>query len=144
MDRRHFFSLSGAGAVAFAAQSTLVPEAHGVSASPSPATSGLPPLKARLGHQMGRINATDERLASLARYGVEGICAGADIADPKRLYANADEMKQLRERVEKHSMTLDLTDSVLLTSSLIDREPNPSNMLAQSPQRDRDSYALHN
>jgi mannonate dehydratase len=144
MDRRHFFSLSGAGAVAFAAQSTLFPEAHGASASPSPATSGLPPLKARLGHQMGRTQATDERLAFLARYGVEGICAGADVADPKRLYANADEMKQLRERVEKHRMTLDLTDSVLLTSSLIDREPNPSIMLAQSPQRDRDIEAFQN
>src|SRR3954466_7790354 len=144
MDRRHFFSLSGAGAVAFAAQSSLVPEAHGASASPSPATSGLPPLKARLRPPMGRTKATDERLAFLARYGVEGICAGADVADPKRLYANADEMKQLRERVEKHRMTLDLTDSVLLTSSLIDREPNPSIMLAQSPQRDRDIEAFQN
>jgi len=144
MDRRHFFSLSGVGAVALAAQSSLVAEAHGAGASPSPATSGLPPLKARLGHQMGRTQATDERLAFLARYGVEGICAGADVADPKRLYANADEMKQLRERVEKHRMTLDLTDSVLLTSSLIDREPNPSIMLGQSPQRDRDIEAFQN
>jgi len=143
MDRRHFFSLSGAGAVAIAAQSALVTTAHGASASPSPATSGQP-LKARLGHQMGRAKATDERLAFLARYGVEGICAGADVADPKRLYANTDEMKQLRERVEKHRMTLDLTDSVLLTSSLIDREPNPSIMLAQSPQRDRDIEAFQN
>jgi len=143
MDRRHFFSLSGAGAVAIAAQSALVTAAHGASASPSPATSGQP-LKARLGHQMGRTKATDERLAFLARYGVEGICAGADVADPKRLFANADEMKQLRERVEKHRMTLDLTDSVLLTSSLIDREPNPSIMLAQSPQRDRDIEAFQN
>jgi mannonate dehydratase len=144
MDRRHFFSLSGAGAVAIAAQSALTTEARGASASPSPATSGLPPLKARLGHQMGRTKATDERLAFLARYGVEGICAGADVADPKRLYANADEMKQLRERVEKHHMTLDLTDSVLLTSSLIDREPNPAIMLGQSPQRDRDIEAFQN
>lgn len=139
MDRRHFFTLSGASAVAVAAQS-----ASGTSNSPPPATSSLPPLKARLGHQMGRAKATDERLAFLARYGVEGICAGADVADPKRLYANADEMKHLRERVEKHGMTLDLTDSVLLTSSLIDREPNSSIMLAQSPQRDRDIEAFQN
>ena len=82
MDRRHFFSLSGAGAVAFAAQSSLVPEAHGAGTSPSPAASSLPPLKARLGHQMGRTKATDERQGFLARYGVEGICAGADVADP--------------------------------------------------------------
>jgi mannonate dehydratase len=136
MDRRHFFSLSGASAVALAAQSS--------GASPSSANSGLPPLKARLGHQMGQTKATDESLAFLARYGVEGICAGADVADPKRLYANADEMTHLREKVEKHGMTLDLTDSVLLTSSLIDREPNPSIMLAQSPQRDRDIEAFQN
>jgi mannonate dehydratase len=101
-------------------------------------------LKARLGHQLGRAKATDERLAFLARYGVEGICAGADVADPKRLYANSDEMQQLRAKVEKHGMTLDLTDSVLLTSSLIDREPNPSIMLGQSPQRDRDIEAFQN
>lgn len=135
MDRRHFFSLSGAGAVALATSPAPA-------ASSAPAAPNLPPLQARLGHQLGQAKATDERLAFLARYGVEGICAGADVADPKRLYANVDEMKQLRERVEKHGMTLDLTDSVLLTSSLIDREPNPSIMLAQSPQRDRDIEAF--
>jgi mannonate dehydratase len=36
------------------------------------------------------------------------------------------------------------TPSVLLTSSLIDREPNPSIMLGQSPQRDRDIEAFQN
>jgi mannonate dehydratase len=86
----------------------------------------------------------DAKLAYLARYGVEGICARATIKDPKRVYATADEMKWLRDMVEKHGMKLELTDSVLLTSSLIDREPNPSIMLAQSPQRDRDIEAFQN
>jgi mannonate dehydratase len=41
-------------------------------------------------------------------------------------------------------MTLDMTDSVLLRSTLIDKERYPSIMLAQSPQRDRDIESFQN
>jgi mannonate dehydratase len=133
MDRRKFFSLSSASAVAFTA---------GGAPPSAAATTGLPPLKARLGHQMGEV--TDAKLAWLARYGVEGLCASATIADPSRIYANRDEMMRLRESVEKHGMTLDLTDSLLLRSTLIDEERYPSIMLAQSPQRDRDIESFQN
>jgi mannonate dehydratase len=149
MDRRRFFSLSSAGAVALSAQSSLVPAAPGDAAraaehatAKAARSAANPPLKARLGHQMHEAN--DANLAFLARYGVQGLCASAKIADPSRLYATADEMKQLREAVEKHGMTLDMTDSVLLQSTLIDQEHNPSIMLAQSPQRDRDIEAFQN
>ena len=142
MDRRRFFSLSGAGAVAMTAQSVVAPVAQGAKA-PAGKTSPAPrPLKARLGHQMGEVN--DSNLSYLARYGVEGICAAATIKDPARIFATADEMKRLREAVEKHGMTLDLTDSVLLKSSLVDKEPHPSIVLAQSPQRDRDIESFQN
>jgi mannonate dehydratase len=135
MDRRAFFYQSAAGAVALSAPGA---EARAADAS---RPSGAPPLKLRLGHQVPPPG-SDAQFAYVARYGVEGVGASATIADPARLYATADEMKQLRERVEKHGLTLDVTDSVLLPSSLIDREPHPAIMLAQSPQRDRDIEAF--
>ena len=135
MDRRTFFSLSGSSALALAARTSAA-------ASQPSSASRLQPLKVRLGHQMGEVS--DEKLAWLARYGVEGLCASATIKDPARIFATAEEMMKLREAVEKHRMTLDLTDSVLLRSSLVDREAHPSIMLAQSPQRDRDIEAFQN
>jgi mannonate dehydratase len=140
MDRRTFFSLSGA-ASALALTAPVV-RAQRTSAAASPSLSASQPLKVRLGHQMGEV--TDAKLAWLARYGVEGICASATIKDPKRIFATADEMMTLREAVEKRGMTLDLTDSILLRSSLVDREQHPSIMLAQSPQRDRDIESFQN
>ncbi|HWM67514.1 MAG TPA: mannonate dehydratase [Steroidobacteraceae bacterium] len=140
MDRRTFFSLSGASAVALTARGA--PTAPGATCANSTAPGGSPPLKARLGHQIHQ--ATDANLAYLARYGVEGISAAAAITDPARIFATAEEMMRLRERVEKHGLKLDLTDSVLLTSSLIDEEPHPSIMLARSPERDRDIEAFQN
>lgn len=143
MDRRSFFSLSAASAVGLSSQSLMAPEARGAQAAAAAPSSASKPLKVRLGHQVPP-PCSDAQFAYVARYGVEGVGASATIADPARIYATADEMKQLRERVEKHGMTLDLTDSVLLSSSLIDREPHPAIMLAQSPQRDRDIEAFQN
>jgi mannonate dehydratase len=135
MDRRTFFSLSGSGALALAARTSAA-------ATQTPSAAASPPLKVRLGHQMGEV--TDAKLAWLARFGVEGLCASATRKDPARIFATAEEMKRLREAVEKHGMTLDLTDSVLLRSSFVDREANPSIVLAQSPQRDRDIESFQN
>jgi mannonate dehydratase len=143
MDRRSFFSLSAASAVGLTAQNVLMPGAASALAADAKPTTGLRPLKVRLGHQVPP-PCSDAQFNYVARYGVEGVGASATIADPARIYATADEMSQLRERVEKHGMTLDLTDSVLLPSSLIDRESHPSIMLAQSPQRDRDIEAFQN
>lgn len=136
MDRRKFVSLSGASALALTAPgaSTAAQSQRGAAANP--------PLKVRLGHQMRWVD--DAKLSYLARFGVEGICASATIKDPERLVPNKLEMVTLREAVEKHGMTLDLTDSILLRSSLIDVEKNPGIMLAQSPQRDREIEAFQN
>jgi mannonate dehydratase len=143
MDRRTFFSLSGAGAVALTAKGSLAAAGRqDRPAAPATTAASSQPLKVRLGHQMHEVN--DSNLSFLARYGVEGICASATITDPSRIYATAEEMKRLREAVEKHGMTLDMTDSVLLPSTLIDDERHPSIMLAQSPQRDRDIEAFQN
>jgi mannonate dehydratase len=136
MDRRKFFSASGASALALATQGASAPEARAATGKPRQ------PLKARLGHQMRQVDDSD--LAWCARFGVEGICASAKIMDSSRIFATAEEMMRLREMVEKHGLILEVTDSVLLSSSLIDREKNPAIMLAQSPQRDRDIEAFQN
>jgi hypothetical protein len=113
MDRRKFLSLSGAGAGAVA---VAVPLAARGAAPPEARAAGQArlPLKARLGHQFR--GSDDATLAWLARFGVEGVCASATLAESSRLFATAEEMMRLREKVEKHGLTLDLTDSVLKPS----------------------------
>ena len=140
MDRRKFFSVTGASAAAAAAGSiagtTEVADAQ-------PRTGGkLPPLKVRLGHQFGTL--TDRSAAWVARYGVDGICTSPVVTDPTRLYPTPEEMRKMLDLAAKWKLQVDIVDSVLLTSSHIDREKNPAIMLAQSPQRDRDIESFQN
>jgi mannonate dehydratase len=110
---------------------------------PSKDASAAParrPSRLKLGCQSGPAN--DQHFAFFARYGVRNICATPAIADPTRLYPTVDELKQLLELAGRHGLSVDLTDSVLLGSTLIDVEKNPSIMLGQSPQRDRDIEAF--
>jgi mannonate dehydratase len=140
MDRRKFFSVTGAGAAA-AATGTIAstPEAN---AQASCASTKLPPLKARLGHQFGSL--TDDTAAWVARYGVDAVCTSPKVTDPNRLYPTVDEMNKMLELAAKWKVKVELVDSVLLTSSLIDREKHPAIMLADSPERDRDIEAFQN
>src|SRR3954464_1482202 len=147
MDRRKFFSVTGAGAAAAAAGGlvdTASAQSRKYDARPGEAarSATLQPLKARLGHQFGTL--TDRSAAWVARYGVDAVCTSPKVADPTRLYPTVDEMKGMLEIADKHKVKVELVDSVLLTSSLIDREKNPAIMLAQSPQRDRDIEAFQN
>jgi mannonate dehydratase len=106
------------------------------------ASAKLPPLKARLGHQFGTLN--ERSAAWVSRYGVDAVCTSPKVTDPARLYPNVDEMKAMLDIADKHKIKVELVDSVLLTSSLIDKEKNPAIMLGQSPQRDRDIEAFQN
>jgi mannonate dehydratase len=148
MDRRKFFSVTSASAAAVAAGSigsaATVAEAATtkIAAGGSCASAKLPPLKARLGHQFGTL--TDRSAAWVARYGVDAVCTSPKVADPTRLYPTVDEMKTMLDIADKHKVKVEVVDSVLLTSSLIDREKNPAIMLGQSPQRDRDIEAFQN
>jgi mannonate dehydratase len=137
MDRRKFFSVTGAGAAAVATGS--VPTAD---AAPKKAGGKLPPLKARLGHQFGTL--TDRSAAWVSRYGVDAVCTSPKVADPTRLYPTVDEMKTMLDIADKHKVKVELVDSVLLTSSLIDREKNPGIMLAHDPERQREIEAFQN
>jgi len=140
MDRRKFFSVTGAGAAAAAAGS-LAGETQPAQAQPA-ASGKLPPLKVRLGHQFGTL--TDRSAAWVTRYGVDAVCTSPVVADPKRLYPTPEEMRKMLDLAAKWKLKVDMVDSVLLTSSHIDREKNPAIMLAQSPQRDRDIESFQN
>ena len=142
MDRRKFFSVTGAGAAAAAAGS-IAGTAEVADAQPARAAGGkLPPLKVRLGHQFGTL--TDKSAAWVSRYGVDAICTSPVVTDPKRLYPTPDEMRKMLDLAAKWKLKVDIVDSVLLTSSHIDREKNPAIMLAQDPQRDRDIESFQN
>src|SRR3982751_6141786 len=146
MDRRKFFSVTGAGAAAAAAgsipgasaQSRRYPAKPGEAA----ASAKLPPLKARLGHQFGSL--TDRTAAWVSRYGVDAVCSSPKVMDPARLYPTLEEMNKMLDIANKFKVKVELVDSVLLTSSLIDREKNPGIMLAQEPERGREIEAFQN
>jgi len=143
MDRRTFFSVTGAGAAAVAAGGVAdAAPKHKPMAGGSCASASLPPLKARLGHQFGTL--TDHSAAWVARFGVDAICTSPKVEDPDRLYPTADEMNKMLDLANKWKIKVELVDSVLLTSSLIDKEKHPAIMLAQSPERDRDIEAFQN
>ncbi len=89
----------------------------------------------KLGCQSGP--QTDERLEFFARHGVDAIC-GSPPARADGLIWTADDLAQLRERVEKHGMTLDMIAPPFLESTHVDRTQRPAIMLGRSPDRDRD------
>ena len=94
----------------------------------------------KLGCQSGPSNA--QHFAFFARYGVRNICGSPTIADPSRVCPTVAELSALRELAEKYGLSVDMTDSVLLRSTLVDSEAHPSIVLGDSPQRDRDIEAF--
>ena len=141
MDRRKFFSVTGAGAAAVAAGSMPSAEAAPKMAGGSCASASLQPLKARLGHQMnGKLN--ESNCSWAARYGLDAICASPDVKDAARLYPTVEELNQMLDMANKHKLKVEVIDSILLTSSNVDREKHPAIVLGQSPERDRDIEAF--
>ena len=131
-DRRQFLRLSTAAATLATSASVAGPTAK---PSRSKGPSGL-----KLGCQSGPSNA--QHFAFFARYGVRNICGSPVIADPQRLCPTVAELSQLRELAEKHGLSVDMTDSILLRSTLVDTEAHPAIVLGDSPQRDRDIEAF--
>ena len=147
MDRRKFFSVTGAGAAAAAAGSlpeTASAQSRKYDAVPGAAAASakLPPLKARLGHQFGTL--TERSAAWVSRYGVDAVCTSPVVTDPARLYPSVEEMNKMLDLANKFKVKVELVDSVLLTSSNIDREKNPGIMLAHDPERAREIEAFQN
>jgi mannonate dehydratase len=126
-----------AASAAIRASSAATPASSAAASRHGKRPSGL-----KLGCQSGPSNA--QHFAFFARYGVRNICGSPTIADPQRMCPTVAELSQLRESAEKHGIGLDMTDSVLLRSTLVDKEPFPAIVLGQSPQRDRDIEAFQN
>jgi mannonate dehydratase len=145
MDRRKFFSVTGAGAAAAAAGSLdATAQTRSRAGVPGGAcgSAKLQPLKARLGHQFGTLS--DKTAAWVARFGVDAICTSPKVMDPARLYPTVEEMNKMLDIANKWKVKVELVDSVLLTSSLIDREKNPGIMMAKEPERAREIEAFQN
>jgi mannonate dehydratase len=139
IDRRDFLRLSGAVAVLDATAMVAAPAVS--TASPAAASRHAKrPSGLKLGCQSGPSDA--QHFAFFARYGVRNICGSPVIADPERLCPTVAELGQLRELAEKYGLSVDMTDSVLLRSTLVDVEAHPAIVLGDSPQRDRDIEAF--
>jgi mannonate dehydratase len=126
-----------AAAPGLAAAAPGTTSAKSAAAARSNRPSGL-----KLGCQSGPSNA--QHFAFFARYGVRNICGSPTIADPDRVCPTVAELSQLRELAEKYGISLDFTDSLLLHSTLVDKEAHPAIVLGDSPQRDRDIEAFQN
>lgn len=133
MDRRNFMAGMGTGLVAAGTVSAPLAAAPRKAAKIQARKGGG--LKPKLGCQSGPAN--DEHFAYFARYGVSNICARAKVSEG-RLYSTVEELLELKGMAERHKLSLDIVDPVMLPSSHIDRERNPAIMMADSPQRDRD------
>ncbi len=139
MDRRNFLSSSATGAAAAVLGNSVVAAAVGQTAKPA---AGAPARRAQMKVGATAFRCDDASLKAVARYGVTHVIVNAQIAEPGRLYATVDELKQQREIVERNKLTLAVMTPPMLASSHIDREKNPAIMLGQSPQRDRDIEAV--
>jgi mannonate dehydratase len=122
MNRRGFVSLAALGAAA--------PVSRPASGKVAPTSSRL-----KLGCQSGPI--TDRRLSFFKRNSVDNICGLIDRSDSRPVYTVA-ELSALRERCEKHRVSLDMITPPFLEAGHIDGVARPSIMLGKSPERDQD------
>lgn len=134
VDRRSFIAAGIAGSA-----TGLGGVALGASAR-RPGTQNRPASQLKLGCQSGPTS--DAHFAFMARYGVRHISASPLMDDPKRLIPTVDELRRLKDMGERHGISVDMVDSILLRSTHIDSERNPAILLADSPQRDRDIEAF--
>src|SRR5437899_12975747 len=113
MNRRAFVSTSGAAAMAL-----------GSSLSPKTA-SAAPKAMMKLGCQSAPTNET--HLKYFARYGVRNIC-GYPTIEGDRLYANAEELKKMRDLADANGISIDCLAPPFLAASHIQREKHPAIM----------------
>lgn len=128
MKRRDFISLT-AGAAALNAGCSQQPQST-VTAQGEPK-----PALMVLGCQSGPTS--DERLSFFKRHAVDHICGRPDMQPDSKHYT-VEGLSKLRERCEKHGVSLDMVSAPFLSSSHIDRERRPNIMLGKDPERDRD------
>jgi mannonate dehydratase len=131
MNLRQFISISGVAAAAVT----------GGALAPS-STSAAPTKRAlmTLGY---RAECNDAGLKAALCWGIKNVYARPPIADPGRLYAALDELKQMRDAADRNGVRIEIlrpTSNLAMTH--IDIEKHPATMLGDSPRRDRDIEAM--
>ena len=84
---------------------------------------------------------SDERLQFFKRHSVNNICGYPDDKGNKG-YFTVEELSVVKERCEKHGVSLDCIAPPFLASSHVDKTERPAIMLGKSPERDRDIEAI--
>jgi mannonate dehydratase len=134
MDRRDFFKTAAAASAL--AEAALAQR---------PAAVADPPRKATM-HVGTQHSDKDDVLSVMSSLGVNHICS-ADLSPTLDEKWSVDGLSRLRERVEKHGITLEMVQ-LPLPSSVIGKAPMAAVMLGQSPERDRQieqiQQMLHN
>jgi mannonate dehydratase len=101
------------------------------SGAPAKATGGGP----KVGCQEGPT--TEEWLRFFARHGVRNIC-GVLGSKPDGAVYTIEELTALRERCERHGISLDMMTEPNLRPTPLDESRHAAIMLGQSPDRDRE------
>ena len=123
MNRRQLLTATAAAA------SQLLPSGQQTANAATPKKALM-----KLGCQSAPSN--DQHLDFFARHGVMNICG--DVTDSKKLGTySVEDLSLVKERCEKHGITLEMVAPPFLASSHIDRTERPAIMLGQSPERDR-------
>ncbi|MEO7653686.1 MAG: mannonate dehydratase [Bryobacteraceae bacterium] len=118
-----------------AASQVIQPGGQPLQAAPSK------PMLMKLGCQSGPTS--EKRLQFFARHGVQAVSGYAEDSQ-KKGYFSVEDLSRLKDRCEKHKVSLDCIEPGFLASSHIDKTERPAIMLGQSPQRDRDIEHLQN
>lgn len=124
MKRRTFFQTSAASATALA-----------TNAAAAPAKTALPKPKFVLGCQSPPTD--DKKAQFFARHSVRNIC-GYPAESKERGYPTVEDLTKMKEVCAKWGVSVDMIPISFLSSSHVDRTPNPNIMLGKSPERDRD------
>jgi len=123
MNRRRFFSATGAG--------VLAP----LGARAAPARLPSPPARMKVGCQEGPT--TDAWLRFFARHGVRNVCGSfAGGRAPGAL--TVEELERMRDQCAKYGVSLDMVRLHFLRPTNVDGDQRAAIVLGQSPERERD------
>src|SRR4051794_18235787 len=131
MNRRQLFTSTAA-----VAASQLIPNSQ-------PEAKAATPKRALMKVGCQTPPSDDKHLAYFRRHGVLNINGYVEDGQKHDTYT-VEDLSKLKERWEKHGITLEMVQPPFLASSHIDKTERPAIMLGQSPERDRDIESVQN